>query len=232
VAFQLREVKDLAEELGSLAEARAKLKLRGIEIWDGYYNHGAYLAVDSEPDTTNIRKSIKKYWTLAPTDGVGAIKHLIDAIGLDITLHQWHQTNWVMVRNERGQRQQVKVYSTQRYTNRHGRANFGVSGFLTPQAPAYYMFVCYEGPRAWVVPRKQLIGLHKQCFNRRGKDLRHHITKPTKDDPEGIKTSIWIPKHRRENPQARTDDAIKGHLLITFDPDDDFRLMKAGQLGL
>lgn len=232
MSFELRDIAELAEELGGLTAAKAELKRRGIELWDGFYNHGAYQSVLVEPKATNITAKQKQYWTLSEIDGIGAIKQLSDSLGLDIVLHQFHQTNWVMLRNARGQRQQVKVYSTQRYMNRHGRAQFTVAGFLTGQAPGYYMFMCYEGPRAWVVTRKQLIGLHKECFSKTGKDIRHSIVKPTKDDPEGIRTSFSIPRHHRLKREARNEDQIKGHLSITFDPEDEFRLIKATQLGL
>lgn len=231
-AFELRDIKDLAEELGSEPKARAELRRRGIDLFNGMYNHGAFSAVDLEPKRSNIKSKDKSQSTLAECNGVGAVKYICDKIGLDLTLHEDRQANWYMVRNGKGLHRYFKCYSAQRYANRAERAQFQTSGFLTADAPQYYMFVCYQGPRAWVATRKQLIGLHKRCWNAVGKEVREDIIKPTKDDPEGIRTSLRIPKQHRFTKADRDEDKIKGHLSVTFDPQDEFRFLKASQLGL
>lgn len=229
--FEMRAVDELAEQLGGVAAAKRELKKRGVLIWEDMYNHGAYQAYESEPKRTNLNANKKEFSTLAETDGFGAMKGLLDKIGLDITLHQYHRTNWLMLRNSQGARQNVKVYVTQRFTNRHGRATFTASGFLTPQAPNYYMFVCFEGPRAWVISRRKLSFWYNKVFRKNGKHEKQEIVKALGEDPEGICTTFNIPQFDKRFVDGATILA-RGRVQATFDPKDEFRLLRAAQLGL
>lgn len=231
MSFELRSVDELAELLGGMAVAKRELKKRGVPLWEGMYNHGAYTAFEAEPKRSNLQEETKRFSTLAETDGFGAMKNLLDRIGLDITLHQYHRTNWLMLRNMEGARQHVKVYVTQRFANRHGRASFVASGFMTPQAPAHYMFVCFEGPRAWVMSRRKLTHWYNKVFRKNGKHERQEIVKPVSDDPEGIRTTFNIPLFDKRFGDGATILA-KGRMQVTFDPKDEFRLMKPSQIGL
>lgn len=226
--FELREVEDLAETLGSDAIAHKELKRRGIPVWDGLYNHGAFVAFDHEPRRTNIASKNKAYWTMAETDGLGSIKAILDKLDLDIALHQYHRTNWITARNSVGKRTQLKVYVTQKYLNRNERAAFTLSGFLKPSAPDYFMCVCFQGSRAWVVSKKRLKGLHSKVFDKHGEFIVQSIKKGPKD---AIETTYSIPLHYRKRftPGAGDKD---GHIHITFDSNDDFRLLMAKQIGL
>jgi hypothetical protein len=231
VPFEMRAVDELAELLGGVAAAKKELKKRGVQVWEGMYNHGAYTAFEAEPKRSNLNGPKKELSTLAETDGLGAMKSLLDSIGLDITLHQYHRTNWLMLRNAEGSREHVKVYVTQRFANRHGRASFVASGFLTPQASAHYMFVCFEGPRAWVMSRRKLTYWYNKVFRKNGKHEKQEHIKPLGKDPEGIQTTFNIPLFDKRFVDGATILA-KGRLQVTFDPKDEFRLLKASQLGL
>jgi hypothetical protein len=160
--FQLRHIDELADELGK-SKAQRTLDDAGIRIINGYYDHGALDALRHEPKATNIGKRSKGIWTLAETDGVGAMKAVLDRVNLDIVRHLYHSTNYLTVRNKRGKRRQVKVYSTSRARTQWQIARFSCSGFLDSTAPSYYMFICYEGPIAWTLSQRQLIAIHKKC---------------------------------------------------------------------
>lgn len=161
--FQLRHVEDLAEDLGGKAKAQRVLAASGVRIVNGYYDHGAIEALNAEPKATNIGKKTRNAWTLAETDGIGAIKHCLDKAGLDLVRHLYHSTNYVTVRNKRGQRRQLKVYSASRTRTQYQIARYSITGFLPSTAPAHYMFICYEGPIAWVIDRRKLMSVHAQC---------------------------------------------------------------------
>jgi hypothetical protein len=229
--FELRNLEDLAEELGGMAAAKKELRSRGVQVWEGCYNHGAYKAYEVEPKRSNIGRSKTAFSTLAESDGLGAIKHLMDALNLDIVLHQYHRTNWVTLRNAENKRTSVKVYVTQRYANQNGRANFSPSGFLSPYASGHYMFVCFEGPRAWVASRRDLIKMHRQVYDlkKERKDPCVEKVLPLGENPEGIRTRFMIPYKRRHLSEKDNKD---GYIAITFDSNDEYRLLKASQLGL
>jgi hypothetical protein len=223
MAFQLRDVKELAEEVGGSAKAKALLSKAGLHVMDGFYNHGAFEAITHyEPTESNIGRSATSsaLWTISPHDGIGAIKSLIDKLNLDITHHQYHQTNYVVLRNKRKQRLQVKIYSTAYYCSRHERARFSVSGFTTNMAPPVYMFACFQGPVAWVVTRKQLASIHNKCW--KSKDSSIEIEHTVGD--RSIVTTFRIPKGRKKKG--------RGYLTCTFHPQDSYRLLRAKQFNL
>lgn len=231
MAFELREVEELAESLGGLNAAKRELTRRGVPIWEGLYNHGAFEAFNKEPNRTNIRARDKKFSTLSETDGVGTLKSIMDSLKLDIVLHQYNGTNWLLLRNENKKRKMVKVYSTQ-WHSANNRASFLVSGFLGPENPPYFVFVCYANSSAWVLTLEKLVQMHSKVFNRKGIYVQDSIVKPVDTDPEGIKTSYSIPKKYRHVYAKSEENVTTGHLYIHFDPKDDFRLLSASQLGL
>lgn len=208
--FELRRVVQLAEEVGGMTAAKRMLAEAGVPIMDGLYNHGALEAVKLEPATTNIGSANKAMWTLAENDGLGAVKRLMDRLDLDITHHQYHHTNWIVLRNAEGRRQQVKMYCSARSTRRNGAVYFGVSGFLG-EGPPLYLFMCYQGPMAWVMTRRDLMSLHRKCWENNG------IL------PDGG-AGFSIPPSEYE--------LGRGYLSCRFLPDDPYRLLNRGQLGL
>ncbi len=166
--FQLRHVDDLAEEVGGKAKAQKALAACGVRVVNGYYDQGAIDAMEAEPKTTNIGKKARNAWTLAETDGVGAIKHCVDKTGLDLVRHLYHSTNYVTLRNKRGKRRQLKVYSSSRARTQYQIARFSITGFLSETAPSHYLFVCYEGPIAWTIDRRKLVAIHRKCKSNGG----------------------------------------------------------------
>lgn len=161
MAFELRHIDDLAEEVGGLTKARKLLKDAGINVVGGFYDHGAVQALFAEPSESNIGARKKNKWTIAETDGIGAIKHVLDRVDLDIVRHLYHSTNYLTVRNAKGRRRHLKVYSTAYMQVRSERASFTLTGYLSPDAPNYYLLVCYDGPIAWAVKRRELVEIDK-----------------------------------------------------------------------
>ena len=84
MTFRLRALEDLVEELGTQAKAIALLKEAGAALVHGMFDQGALDAFNAEPKTTNVGKSSKTAFTVAPTDGVGAFKAVLDPLELDV----------------------------------------------------------------------------------------------------------------------------------------------------
>jgi len=113
--FSLKTVEDLAEVQDmTVAEAKKHLQKLNVPVIGGYYDQGSLDAIQSEPKGTNIGKKAKNFWTLAPTDGVGAFKACLDKVDLDMTRHLNRRGNWLWVRNARKHRREIKVYTTSR----------------------------------------------------------------------------------------------------------------------
>jgi hypothetical protein len=166
--FQLRHIDDLAEELGSAAKAKSALVSADVRVINGFYDHGALEAVFAEPKATNVGRAKKNLFTLSETDGIGAIKHCLDKVDLDIVRHLYHGTNFITARNAKGKRRRMKVYSASRTRTQWQIAYFQCTGFLDHRNPGYYLFVCYEGPIAWAMSRNDLIAMHKKCLKHGG----------------------------------------------------------------
>jgi hypothetical protein len=170
--FQLRHIDDLAEELGSAAKAKSALVSADVRVINGFYDHGALEAVFAEPKATNVGRAKKNLFTLSETDGIGAIKHCLDKVDLDIVRHLYHGTNFITARNAKGKRRRMKVYSASRTRTQWQIAYFQCTGFLDHRNPGYYLFVCYEGPIAWAMSRNDLIAMHKKGSPSRSRSCR------------------------------------------------------------
>lgn len=205
--FKLRRVDDLAEELGSLTKAMAALREAGVLPMFGMYDVGALDALQAEPKQSNIGKNAKNTWTLSPTDGIGAIKAVLDPLDVDIVRHLYRRTHYITIRNGAGKRQQVKLYCVNSKHPKSGNASFSMTGFLRETSAAYYMMMCFEGPTAWALSRGQATAMHKAALKNGG---------------EGVGVRI--------GPEAMED--LNGRMRVTFAPDSQYLLTEAKQLGL
>lgn len=163
MAFKIRKVEELAEDEGKTVKATlAWLAKMGVPVIDQFYDQGALDAIAKEPKTSNIGKAVKNAFTLAPTDGVGAMKACADLVDLDITRHHTRRTHYLTLRNKKGHRRICKVYTTARAATDAAVSTFNLRGFLDPKEVAsHFLFVCYDGPVMWALSRKQLAALHK-----------------------------------------------------------------------
>ena len=186
--FSLRTVDDLAEAQSiSVADTKKYLAKRQVPIIGGYFDQGALDAVESEPKGTNIGKAAKNLFTLAGTDGVGAMKHTLDKVDLDIVRHLTRRGNLLTLRNKDKHRRQVKVYTTQRSTGSWSCSTFSMRGFLKTDGsqPDYYMFICFQGPVAYALSRKQLVALYRKVKKSAAASDMCRIPKALKDHPNG-----------------------------------------------
>lgn len=216
--FRLRSIDELAEECGSLAKATALLKEAGTPVIFGMYDSGALIALQNEPQQTNVGKKTKAAWTLAPTDGLGAIKALVDPLELDIVRHLYRRTNYVTLRNSSNKRQQVKVYCINSANPQSGNASFSLTGFLREGSSAYYLLVCFDGrgaeeeetvngPRAWALSRAQAQTMHRAAVKSGGESGGAKVGRESLDD-------------------------LNGRMRLTLGTDSQFALTEAKQLGL
>lgn len=208
--FSLRKVEDLAEELGKTPkQVQQLLASKQVPVKGGYFDAGALESVNKEPDVTNIKAKSKDKFTMSPTDGIGAMKAVLDKANVDITRHMQRRANYLTCRNAKGQRQQIKVYTTQRARGDWHTATFNLRGFLSEGEPAtHFMFICYEGPIAWILSKKQLAALHAKVKK-----------------AASASDMCRIPKQHRSHPH--------GALTLYLDPSqENYLLSKAGQIGL
>ena len=186
MAFRLVALEAHAEDTGkTLSEVKAELGKLGISHIGGFFDFGALEAALAEPNTTNIKAKKKDRWTIAHTDGIGAIKHVADNVNLDIVRHLTRHSQFVTFRNAKGQRRQVKVYTTQRARGEFVTARFTLRGFLSENHPSHYLFMCYEGPRGWVMSHKQLVALHTKVLKRPDSSEIASISRKSRSHPTG-----------------------------------------------
>lgn len=163
MAFELKTVDELAEEEGKSVKAtKAYLAKMGVREIGGYFDAGSLEAIKREPKLSNTGKKVKSNFTLAPTDGLGAMKHCIDMVNLDITRHMTRRTHYLTLRNGKGRRSTVKVYTTHLASTDEAVSRFTLTGFLNAgELATHYVFICYKGPLMWALSRKQLVALHQ-----------------------------------------------------------------------
>lgn len=207
MTFRLRALEDLVEELGTQAKATALLKEAGAALVHGMFDQGALDAFNSEPKTTNVGKSSKSAFTIAPTDGVGAFKAVLDPLELDIVRHLYLRSNFLTVRNAKRQRAQLKVYCISSGHPRTGNASFTLNGFLREDAPQYFMLIVFDQVRAWVMSKQQAQLLHKATVKAGGKTDTATVKKADLDD-------------------------LNGRMRVTLGMESDYLLTSAKQLGL
>lgn len=179
--FYLRHIEDLAEDMAGVGNAKKYLAKLAIPVVEGYYDQGAVDAIEAEPETTNIGKKAKLAWTLAETDGVGAMKHVLDRVNLDLVRHLHRRVSYVTVRNKAGKRRSAKVHTSSYMGTRSGRALFRLTGFLDPLSPSHYMLLCYDGPIAWAIKKTEAKTLYEEAKKKKGTVA----TLPSKQPPYG-----------------------------------------------
>ena len=143
-------LKDYASRVGGMKVARSNLKRFGIPA-DEFLDERILEACEKAPPNTNIGRWPPEFLTLSPTEGVGAMVHLFHQAKLDVVAHIYVGVNHLIVRNEAGQMRHCKCY-----TSSKGKT-FYISGYLREDAPEYYVFVSFNGPRAWAIPRATIL---------------------------------------------------------------------------
>ena len=148
----LRNITELETEIGR-QKAKSLLKQAGVEIDRDMYDHSALASFMNEPNVSNIGKDKKNLFTLSDTDGLGALKSMLDKVDLDIVRHEYVGQNYITVRNAAGKRQRCKLYTT---SSEGERFIFAISGFEKETAPKYYMLAALKGGLVWVLKREDL----------------------------------------------------------------------------
>lgn len=156
--IRLRSVEDFAKEAGGKKKALELLKKQNIRVLDGYFDERRLEAALSEPAWLKDRR---REWNLSPTSGLGAIKQLLDPLKVDIVEHECRGSQWLTLQREKQnkpRRSTVKVYYKGGLSNgnRGTKVRFDIWNFLRDDAPDYYLCMCFEGPRAWVLDPQEL----------------------------------------------------------------------------
>lgn len=211
MTFKPRHLDDLAEEVGGVSKAKALLKTADAVLVGSWYDHGALEAMFAEPKRSNIDKKEKCFSTIAETDGIGAIKKLLDVVSLDITRHVYRGSNSMVLRNASGKRRHVKVLTASRYTIGAKRAQFSVGNVFGDSGSQYYLFVCFDGPVAWVL-RKSAV--------------QQILQKMRDEGLTSMDSSFYLPKCKENEPGGT------GRLLCRLNPDSPHVLSWKAQLGL
>jgi hypothetical protein len=154
MALRLRKVELLAKELSKdVNDAINMLANKGIKVVDGYYDQFLFDAILKEPA---IRSQQRLEWGLSHRLGIGAVKSLLDPLGLRITVHDCKRAQYLMLKKGT-----EHSYVKWQYANSSGVKTrtclFQTLGFVDDEKQDHYLFVCFDGPFGWVLSRKQLI---------------------------------------------------------------------------
>lgn len=150
MALRIQEVSKLAEELGKeTPEVVQLLTSKGISTIGGYYDAALFDAVTKEPALTT-KKRLE--WGLSPRLGLGAVKAILDPMGVRVTVHDCRGSQWLMLRHG-VKTVYVKWYYTNVPVTRKKWCNFEVRGFLRDDAPQNFLFTCFDGHFAWALSR-------------------------------------------------------------------------------
>ena len=151
--MRLRSITKLAEELEKTPDACIKmLAAKSIYVIDGFYDSALLEATAQEP---RIAARQRVEWGLSPRLGLGAVKAVLDPLGVRIVIHDPKGAQWLMLRKAT-QTNYVKWHYANAVGKTTNTAVFAVRNFLTVKAPNHYLFTCFEGPFAWAVPTKTM----------------------------------------------------------------------------
>lgn len=150
--MRLRSINTLAKELNkTVDECVTMLASRSIYVIDGYYDASLFEAVLSEP---RLAARARIEWGLSPRLGLGAVKTLLDPLGVRVVIHNPKRCQWLMLRKGT-----ETSYVKWQFANEFGRTDLmctlEVRNFLEENAPLYF-FTCFDGPHAWVLTPKIL----------------------------------------------------------------------------
>ncbi len=151
---RLRRVEALAESLGQSTDQTYKmLQDKGIATINGLYDQALLDAVFAEP---TMRQKQRFDWGLSTRLGIGAAKHLLDAQGIRISIHDCKRTQFLMLSKD-----DVKHYVRWQYANyaapKSASCSFSFHGFLEDESYEYIFLTCFDGPFGWALTRTTLI---------------------------------------------------------------------------
>jgi len=154
MALRLRKVESLAKELNKTdSDIVNMLFSKGIRTIDGYYDQTLFDATAKEPA---LKTQQRIEWGLSPRLGLGAVKAILDPLGVRITVHDCKGAQYLMLKKD-----QTSSYCKWQYANSAGKkvraCNFQVRGFVADAKFENYIFTCFEGPFAWAMTRKQML---------------------------------------------------------------------------
>lgn len=153
MGIKLRTVDDFAEEVGGKAVAKQMLSDRGIRVISGFFDDRRLQAAFSEPRWLRDRR---KGWSLSHTSGLGAVKHWMDPLKINIVEHECRGSQWLMLQGPSGSRNFVKMYYKGRLSARGTAARFEIRNFLRENAPTHFLCTSFEGPHLWAITTKEL----------------------------------------------------------------------------
>lgn len=204
MALRLRKVESLAKELNKDSDDVINMLLnKGIKTVDGYYDQALFDATMKEPA---LKAQQRTEWGLSPRLGIGAVKSIMDPLGIRITVHDCKGAQYLMCKKGN-----VHQYVKWQYANSAGKkvraCNFQVRGFMVDAKFEHYIFTCFEGPFAWALSRKHMIAAWDTIIS------------------GGEVTGFQIPADHRESET--------GSLLVRLSLDNSkFEFKAAKQLGL
>ena len=182
--IRLRQVEDLAKEIKrDQKQTLAHLNELGVKVIDGFFDSVRFEAAVSEPQWLREKRNA---WSLSPRVGLGAIKHLLDPLGVIMVEHECRGSQYLMLRRAGPsiaanaskkttagtglgtQKVLCKLYYRGAFlsTRAHKTAAFDIHNFLRADAPATYLGVCFEGPMMWAFSKRELVSVHTQLSKR------------------------------------------------------------------
>lgn len=154
MALRLRKVESLAKELNTTPDSViTMLSNKGVATVDGYYDSALF---DALLKTPVISAKQRLDWGVSHRLGIGAVKHILDPLGVRITIHDCKGAQYLMLKKGG-----IHRYVKWQYSNYAGKKTrsciFPVRGFMLDAKFEHYLFTCFDGPFAWAISRQEMI---------------------------------------------------------------------------
>jgi len=201
---RLRSIHKLAKEQSTTADVMVGiLAARGIAVVGDLYDAALYEAVGTATDAPTSSKVNR--WGLSHRLGLGAVKFLLDPLSIHITVHDCRGSQYLMLR-KKGRLSYVKWHYANYAAVRTSTCKFQVRGFVYDAKYDYYLFTCFDGPFAWVIPRKQLLSTWNALL--KGKEVNDFGIIKGQEENEG--GALQIRLHTETSKFALTDSKQLG----------------------
>jgi hypothetical protein len=142
-----------AKQVGGKKEARRVLRQEGIKVIAEMFDPQMLEAAHNTPLWLS---KTRRSWGLSHTTGLGAVKHELDPLKINITQHVCRGPQWLMLQGPSNRKTFVKMYYKGALSARSGTAHYRITNFLRDNAPDYYLCACFEGPHLWAISAKVL----------------------------------------------------------------------------
>jgi hypothetical protein len=169
--IRLRSVSDLAAELKvSPKAAQQRLSDLGIRVIGDMFDQIRFEAALAEPQWLRDKRNA---WTLTPRTGLGAVKHILDPLGVVMVEHECRGAQYLMLRRmvgpARNRLSGVKVFCKMYYkgqfvSDKKHTAAFDIVNFMGDSAPRIYLGMCFEGPMLWAFDTAQLCKIYRKLL--------------------------------------------------------------------